>query len=69
MLCKKGPLSIGNLLASRKSGNGILAKFYTNYGEFYELHEFLLGINLSFVIFLYKAKSCSKEIRVIRTIS
>ncbi len=37
-------------------------------GELYELHEFLLGTNLSIVIFLNKVKSRSKEIRVIRTI-
>ena len=37
-------------------------------GELYELHEFLLGIHLSIVVLLYKIKSSSKKIRVIRTI-
>jgi hypothetical protein len=45
-----------------------MKRFYTNYNEFYQLHEFLLIINQTNFVFLLKKANLRKKIRVIRKI-
>jgi hypothetical protein len=61
-LHERGPLSI---LCELRVERTLLTRIL---GELYELHELLLVINQGIVICIYKVKSRSKEIRVIRTI-